>query len=105
MTTVLTGLNVNWKLGFLLLIPLFYRTIGEVLERIEEGPGGTKFPKAKKPKSVDPIQSESEGERRRRKREIRNNAYYVSITWKSTGSSCTKPLQNVKVYVSGLKRI
>ncbi|MGD1090292.1 MAG: hypothetical protein ABR955_16435, partial [Verrucomicrobiota bacterium] len=50
MTTVLTGLNVNWKLGFLLLIPLFYRTIGEVLERIEEGPGGTKFPKAKKPK-------------------------------------------------------
>lgn len=43
------GINVSWKLGLLLLIPLFYRTVREVLERMEEGPLGTKFPRPKTP--------------------------------------------------------
>jgi hypothetical protein len=64
-TTVLTRLNVNWKLGFLLLIPLFYRTIRDILERIEEAPGGLRFPKPKKPRSSEQGQTGAEeGERK-----------------------------------------
>jgi hypothetical protein len=46
---VAAALNTNWKLGLVLLIPLFYRTVRVILERMEEGPLGTKFPKPKKP--------------------------------------------------------
>src|ERR1039458_2091239 len=51
---VVVSLNANWKLGLMLLIPLFYRTIRAILERMEEGPLGTKFPKPKVPTVVTP---------------------------------------------------
>jgi hypothetical protein len=54
------GINLNWKIGLLLLIPLFYRTIRDVLERMEEGPLGTKFPKPKKQADLGPDQMEEE---------------------------------------------
>ena len=56
------ALNVNWKIGLLVLIPLFYRTIREILERLEEGPLGTKFkPKLKTQKTqTDGQQQEDE---------------------------------------------
>src|ERR1022692_2936526 len=41
---VVTTLNANWKLVLILLIPLFYRTIRGFIERMEEGPFGTKAP-------------------------------------------------------------
>lgn len=37
--TVLTMLNGNWKIGLLLLIPLFYRTVRAFLQRAEEFAG------------------------------------------------------------------
>lgn len=37
--SVLSLLNGNWKIGLLLLIPLFYRTIRAFLERAEEFAG------------------------------------------------------------------
>lgn len=36
---VLRALNENWKAGLLLLIPLFYRTVRTLLERIRKVPG------------------------------------------------------------------
>jgi hypothetical protein len=42
-------INLNWKMGLFLLIPLFYRTIREILERVGKGPLGTTFPLAKQP--------------------------------------------------------
>jgi hypothetical protein len=61
LSTALCAINLNWKIGFLLLIPLFYRTVREILERIEEGPGGTKFPRAKTSKTPEEP-PETEGE-------------------------------------------
>ncbi|MBV9779308.1 MAG: hypothetical protein JOY62_04975 [Acidobacteriaceae bacterium] len=55
---VIKGMNVNWKIGLLLLIPLFYRTVREILERMEEGPLGTKFPNPKVPKTDTPDSEE-----------------------------------------------
>jgi hypothetical protein len=40
-------LNENWKVGLILLIPLFYRTIRTFLERVEEF-GGMKAPRSPK---------------------------------------------------------
>lgn len=40
----ISSINLNWKIGLLLLIPLFYRTIRTILERMEKGPLGTEFP-------------------------------------------------------------
>jgi hypothetical protein len=37
---VLRAISENWKALLLLLIPLFYRTIREILNRIEKGPLG-----------------------------------------------------------------
>jgi len=39
MQTALTVLNGNWKVGLLLLIPLFYRTVRAFLQRVEEFAG------------------------------------------------------------------
>jgi hypothetical protein len=45
------GLNENWKVGLILVVPLFYRTIRGFLERLEEF-GGAKAPR--KPTSTAP---------------------------------------------------
>jgi len=37
---VLKALNANWKVGLLVLIPLFYRTVRTFLELVQKGPGG-----------------------------------------------------------------
>ena len=55
---VLQGVNLNWKICLLLLIPLFYRTCRDILERIVTGPLGTKFPKAKQ--TTDTVEAEEE---------------------------------------------
>jgi hypothetical protein len=39
MQTALAVLNKNWKIGLLLLIPLFYRTVRAFLQRAEEFAG------------------------------------------------------------------
>ena len=39
MQNALTMLNGNWKIGLLLLIPLFYRTVRAFLERVERFAG------------------------------------------------------------------
>jgi CMP-N-acetylneuraminic acid synthetase len=39
MQNALTMLNGNWKIGLLLLIPLFYRTVRAFLQRAEEFAG------------------------------------------------------------------
>lgn len=41
----LTQADTHWKLGFALLIPLFYRTIRKFMEEMEEAPLGFKRPK------------------------------------------------------------
>lgn len=43
---ILKAISENWKALLLLLIPLFYRTIKGFIERMEEGPFGTKAPLA-----------------------------------------------------------
>jgi hypothetical protein len=58
MDGVLIHLNANWKLGLLLMVPLFYRTVRDVLERIEHGPWQTTFPK--KPAWPTPDETEEE---------------------------------------------
>jgi hypothetical protein len=63
--SVLTTLNQNWKIGLLLLIPLFYRTVRAFLQRAEEF-AGIKAPRepvavrqAKVPTSEDSPGTES----------------------------------------------
>jgi hypothetical protein len=51
LATLLKGLNENWKVVFLLLVPLFYRTVRGFLERVEEF-AGAKAPRS--PKSASP---------------------------------------------------
>jgi hypothetical protein len=41
---ILTAVSENWKALLILVIPLFYRTIRGFVERMEEGPFGTKAP-------------------------------------------------------------
>lgn len=54
---VLKNLNDNWKVGLVILIPLFFRAIRAFLERLEEV-GGMKAPH--KVKSSDPRKKEAE---------------------------------------------
>jgi hypothetical protein len=52
---ILSVLSENWKALLLLLIPMFYRTIRSFIDRMEEGPFGTKAPHQK---TVDPAKGE-----------------------------------------------
>lgn len=54
---VLKNLNDNWKVGLVILIPLFFRAIRAFLERLEEF-GGIKAPH--KVKTSDPRKKEEE---------------------------------------------
>jgi regulator of protease activity HflC (stomatin/prohibitin superfamily) len=54
---VLKTLNDNWKVGLIILIPLFFRGIRAFLERLEEF-GNLKAPH--KAKTSDPTKSEGE---------------------------------------------
>ncbi len=64
LSAALNNVNINWKIGLLLLIPLFYRTVREILSRIEEGPLGTKFPKPKPSKvEEDPKEEDVESKK------------------------------------------
>lgn len=47
---VLKGMNDNWKVGLLLLVLLFYRTIRTFLEQMEKGPWGVTRPLRGDPK-------------------------------------------------------
>jgi len=55
---VLKTLNDNWKVGLVLLIPLFYRAIRAFLERVEEFGGMKASPR--KMKTSDPNKPERE---------------------------------------------
>jgi hypothetical protein len=59
LSKAVNGVNANWKTGLLLLIPLFYRTTREILERMEEGPFGSKFPKPKTPTAAPQEEEET----------------------------------------------
>lgn len=54
--------NSNWKLGVLLLVPLFYRTIRKFLERVEKVAGMTARPprKAIKRRNPQPLHKSQE---------------------------------------------
>lgn len=55
----INSINLNWKIGLLLLIPLFFRTIRTILERMEKGPLGTEFPRLKPTPSQQDAPEES----------------------------------------------
>lgn len=61
----LGGMSTHWQLGLLLLVLLFYRTIRDVLGRIEKGPAGMTFPKAPKtqgePDEEDALPAQDQG--------------------------------------------
>jgi|HubBroStandDraft_1064217.scaffolds.fasta_scaffold686783_2 hypothetical protein len=48
LTVIVKALNDNWKVGLVLAVPLFYRTIRVFLERVEEF-GGMKAPRRQPP--------------------------------------------------------
>jgi hypothetical protein len=51
MARVLALVDEHWKVGLLLLIPLFYRTVRAFLERVEEAWG------VKAPRRIDPVET------------------------------------------------
>lgn len=51
---IIAALNDNWKVGLLVLIPLFFRPIRMFLERVEEA-WGMKAPKGQRAAKAEPI--------------------------------------------------
>ena len=56
---VIRGMNAHWRLGALLLVVLFYRTVREILSRIEKGPGGTRFTPKESRTPTDPEEEDA----------------------------------------------
>lgn len=63
MQNALAMLNGNWKIGLLLLIPLFYRTVRAFLQRVEEVAGikAPRLPSAERIRKI-PSQDNSPSE-------------------------------------------